>query len=81
MAYVMLADDSGIDCLHFLLNDRKELMRGNQLLNVSELASRSGCQLVVAILQDRMPEGIDLANKVVLWLSQESKLFRVEELS
>ena len=81
IAYVMFADGQGIDCLHFLLNDRKELMHGNQLLSVSELASRCGCQLVVAILQDKLPEGLDLASKVVLRLSQESKLFRIEELS
>lgn len=81
IAYVMFADDQGIGCLHFLLNDRKELMHGNQLLSVSELASRCGCQLVVAILRDKLPEGLDLSNKVVLRLSQESKLFRIEELS
>ena len=81
IAYVMFADDQGIDCLHFLLNDRKELMHGNQLLNVSELVSRCGCQLVVAILQDKLPEGLDLEDKVILRLSQESKLFRIEELS
>ncbi len=81
VAYVMFADDQGIGCLHFILNDRKELMRGNQLLSVSELVGRCGCQLVVAILQDKLPEGLDLESKVILRLSQESKLFRVEELS
>lgn len=81
IAYVMFADDQGIDCLHFILNDRKELMHGNQLLSISELASRCGCQLVVAILRDKLPEGLDLANRVILRLSQESKLFRIEELS
>lgn len=81
IAYVMFAEDQGIDCLHFLLNDRKELMHGNQLLSVSELASRYGCQVIVAILQDKLPEGMDLTNSVVLRLSQESKLFRIEELS
>ena len=81
IAYVMFADDQGVGCLHFLLNDRKELMHGNQLLSVSELVRRYGCQLVVAILQDKLPEGFDLASKVVLRLSQESKLFRIEELS
>lgn len=80
IAYTMYADDQGIDCLHFLLNDRKELMHGNQLLGVSELSRRSGCQLVVAILKDKLPDDMDLSEKVVLRLSQESKLFRIEEL-
>ena len=81
IAYVMFADDQSIGCLHFLLNDRKELMHGNQLLSISELVSRCGCQLVVAILQDKLPEGLDLADNVVLRLSQENKLFKMEELS
>ena len=36
LAYLLFADEEGLPCLHFLLNDKKELMHDNQLIKVAE---------------------------------------------
>ncbi|HEL1982115.1 TPA: DUF2326 domain-containing protein [Streptococcus suis] len=78
LAYIMFADEEGISCLHFLLNDKKELMHDNQLSKVAEFVMKEDIQLVISILKDKLPD--DLLNKanVVVELSQEDKLFRIE---
>lgn len=78
LAYIMFADEEGMPCLHFLLNDKKELMHDNQLSKVADFVMKKDIQLVISILKDKLPE--DLLNKsnVVLELSQEDKLFRIE---
>ena len=78
LAYIMFADEEGISCLHFLLNDKKELMHDNQLLKVADFVMKKDIQLVISILKDKLPD--DLLNKanVVVELSQENKLFRIE---
>lgn len=78
LAYIMFADEEGMSCLHFLLNDKKELMHDNQLSKVADFVMKKDIQLVISILKDKLPE--DLLNKsnVVLELSQEDKLFRIE---
>jgi hypothetical protein len=79
LAYTLFADNEGISCLHFLLNDMKELMHGNQLVKVAEFSERNNIQLVFSILDDKLPEGIDRKTAVVLRLSQRDKFFRIEE--
>lgn len=78
LAYIMFADEEGISCLHFLLNDKKELMHDNQLSKVADFVMKKDIQLVISILKDKLPD--DLLNKanVVVELSQENKLFRIE---
>ena len=78
LAYMMFADDEGILCLHFLLNDKKELMYDNQLSKVADFIMNKHIQLVVSILKDKLP--LDLLDKanVVVELSQEDRLFRIE---
>ena len=78
IAYTRFADRAGIDCLHFLLNDKKELVHGNQLVEVARLAEESGVQLVLSMLSDKLPDGFDDSRYVVLSLSQENKLFLLE---
>lgn len=80
LAYIMFADEENLPCLHFLLNDKKELMHDNQLLKVADYVQKNGIQLVISILKDKLPLGlVDKAN-VVVELSQGSKLFRIEEM-
>ncbi len=80
LAYIMFADEEDIPSLHFLLNDKKELMHDNQLLKVANFAQDNNIQLVISILKDKLPEGlIDNAN-IVVELSQESKLFKIEQI-
>lgn len=78
LAYIMFADEEGISCVHFLLNDKKELMHDNQLSKVADYVMKKDIQLVISILKDKLP--YDLLNKanVVVELSQEDKLFRIE---
>lgn len=80
MAYIMFADDEQIPCLHFILNDRKELVHDNQLLQIGALASEHiEIQYVASILRDKLPAELNQEQNIVLKLSQHSKLFRIEE--
>ena len=40
LAYIMFADEEVISCLHFLLNDKKELMHDNQLSKVADFVMK-----------------------------------------
>ena len=80
IAYTAFADAEGIDCLHFLLNDKKELMHGNQLSKAAKVASDNNVQLIVPILSDKVPPRMRHDGTIVMRLSQESKLFKIEEL-
>lgn len=53
IAYNLFADEEGIPCLHFLLNDKKELMHDNQLTNIASLVARQSkhVQFVASILR------------------------------
>ena len=78
LAYIMFATEEGISCLHFLLNDKKELMHDNQLTKVADFVMEKDLQLVISILKDKLPDNLlDQAN-IVVELSQEDKLFRIE---
>jgi hypothetical protein len=77
----MFADEENIPCLHFLLNDKKELMHDNQLLKVANYVQDNNIQLVISILKDKLPEGLIDNAKVVVELSQDSKLFKIEQSS
>ena len=78
LAYILFANESDIPCLHFLLNDKKELMHDNQLMNIADFVMGKKLQLVVSILRDKLPEGLVNKVNIVVELSQEDKLFRVE---
>ena len=78
IAYTLFADEENIPCMHFLLNDKKELMHGNQLLMIANLANKRGIQFVASILKDKLPEELNKEAYVVLKLSQQDKLFKIE---
>ncbi len=79
MAYTIFADEENIPCLHFLLNDKKELMDDKQLVKISEFVSRNNIQFVISILRDKLPEELNKEHYFVVRLSQTSKLFKIEE--
>ena len=64
--------------MHFLLNDKKELMHDNQLLKIGNLVNKKGIQFVASILKDKLPEELNKDEYVVLKLSPDDKLFRIE---
>ena len=78
IAYTLFADEENIPCMHFLLNDKKELMHGNQLLKIANLVNVKGIQFVASILKDKLPEELNKDEYVILKLSQDDKLFRIE---
>ena len=78
IAYTLFADQEGIPCLHFLLNDKKELMHGNQLLNIANLVQEKGIQFVASILHDKLPPELDDGKYFVVKLSQTDKVLRIE---
>ncbi|TAF74878.1 MAG: DUF2326 domain-containing protein [Bacteroidetes bacterium] len=77
MAYTLFADDENIPCLHFLLNDKKELMDDKQLVKISDFVNRNNIQFVASILKDKLPEEINKEEYFVVKLSQNDKLFRI----
>ncbi|MBR3932440.1 MAG: DUF2326 domain-containing protein [Clostridia bacterium] len=78
LAYILFADSEGIPCLHFLLNDKKELMHDNQLIKVSDFVKSNNAQLVVSILKDKLPTSVVDKSHIAIELSQEEKLFKIE---
>ena len=80
LAYVTFADEEKIPCLHFVLNDKKELMHGNQLLRIAEQAEKQGnVQYVASILSDKLPEDLSINKFVVQTLTQQNRLFKIED--
>lgn len=80
IAYNLFADEEGIPCLHFLLNDKKELMHDNQLTNIASLVGRQSkhVQFVASILRDKLPTELNQEKYFVVKLSQDDKLFKIE---
>ncbi len=81
IAYTVFADQEGIPCLHFILNDKKELVHGNQLNKFAEAVDKYNVQFVCSMLYDKLPPVLKKDEHVVVRLSQDSKLFRIEELA
>lgn len=81
IAYTEFADQEGIPCLHFILNDKKELVHGNQLNKFAEAVNKYNVQFVCSMLYDKLPPVLKKDEHVVVRLSQDSKLFRIEELA
>jgi uncharacterized protein YydD (DUF2326 family) len=79
LAYILFADEEQIPCLHFLLNDKKELMHDNQLNKVAEFVQDKNIQLIVSILKDKLPSAVLDKAHTAIELSPKSKLFRIEE--
>lgn len=80
IAYTLFADENGIPCYHFLLNDKKELMHDNQLVRIAQLVNRKKqhVQFVASILRDKLPAELNHESNIILKLSQSDKLFRIE---
>ena len=81
IAYTVFADQEGIPCLHFILNDKKELVHGNQLNKFAEAVNKYNVKFVSSMLYDNLPPVLRKDEHVVVRLSQDSKLFRIEELA
>ena len=79
LAYLLFAENEKISSLRFLLNDKKELMHDHQLIKVAQYVKNKNMQLVISILKDKLPEKALENAHVVVELSQEEKLFKIEQ--
>lgn len=78
LAYIQFADNMGIKCLHFILNDQIENIHDNQIENLlTEIVLETNCQYILPVLRDKLPTDINIAQYEVLTLSQFDKLFRI----
>lgn len=79
IAYTLFADAENIHCLHFLLNDKKELMHDNQLTKIAKLVENESkhVQFVASILRDKLPPELNSERFFVVKLSQREMLFRI----
>jgi uncharacterized protein YydD (DUF2326 family) len=78
LAYTVFADNETIPCMHFLLNDKRELMHGNQLIKIGNYANMHNIQFVASILKDKLPSELVKDEYIIIRLSQEDKLFKIE---
>ena len=79
IAYILFADEENMACLHFLLNDKKELMHDNQLVKISEFVNTSNIQFVASILKDKLPDELNDETYFIVKLSPSDKLFKIEK--
>lgn len=77
IAYTLFADEENIPCMHFILNDKKELMHGNQLVRIAKLVKAKNIQFVASILRDKLPPELNNPAYLILELSEDDKLFRI----
>lgn len=77
IAYTLFADEENIPCMHFLLNDKKELMHDNQLVRIAELVNKNGIQFVASILKDKLPAELNNEDYFIVKLSESDKLFKI----
>jgi hypothetical protein len=77
LSYINFADNMGIDCLHFIMQDRMENVHSNQLLTLADIINKTNCQYILTVLEDKLPGEFLDYGEVVLTLSQDNKLFRV----
>ncbi|MBN1960685.1 MAG: DUF2326 domain-containing protein [Deltaproteobacteria bacterium] len=78
IAYTLFADEENIPCMHFLLNDKKELMHDNQLVMIGKLVKSKNIQFVASILKDKLPDELKKDEYIIVKLSQNDKLYRIE---
>ncbi|MBE3128464.1 MAG: DUF2326 domain-containing protein [Actinobacteria bacterium] len=78
IAYTFFADEENMPCMHFILNDKKELMHDNQLIKIANLTNKSNIQFVASILKDKLPKELNKQEYFILELSEDNKLFKIE---
>ncbi len=78
IAYTFFADEENIPCMHFLLNDKKELMHDNQLVQIAKLVNENNIQFVASMLKDKLPDELNNEEYFVIKLSEDDKLFKIE---
>lgn len=78
IAYILFARNEEIPTMDFLLNDKKELMHDNQLVKIAQFVNENNIQFVASILKDKLPVELNNPENFILELSEDNKLFRIE---
>lgn len=79
LAYIPFADQEEIPCLHFILNDKRELLDDNQLVQAARwVEQQNNVQYVATILRSKLPKELDKDKYLTLTLSSSERLFRLE---
>ncbi|MEO6174397.1 MAG: DUF2326 domain-containing protein [Flavobacterium circumlabens] len=78
IAYILFARNEEIPTMDFLLNDKKELMHDNQLVKIAQFVNENNIQFVASILKDKLPVELNNPDNFILELSEDNKLFRIE---
>jgi uncharacterized protein YydD (DUF2326 family) len=78
IAYILFARNEEMPSMDFLLNDKKELMHDNQLVKIAQFVNDNNIQFVASILKDKLPVELNNPDNFILELSEDSKLFRIE---
>lgn len=60
---------------------QKELVHDNQLIKIAEVVTKSNIQFVASILKDKLPAELNKEEYFAVKLSQNDKLFRIENQS
>lgn len=78
IAYILFARNEEMPSMDFLLNDKKELMHDNQLVKIAQFVNENNIQFVASILKDKLPVELNNPDSFILELSEDNKLFRIE---
>ncbi|WP_452597259.1 DUF2326 domain-containing protein, partial [Pontimicrobium sp. MEBiC01747] len=78
IAYILFARNEEMPSMDFLLNDKKELMHDNQLVKIAQFVNENDIQFVASILKDKLPVELNDPDNFILELSEDNKLFRIE---
>lgn len=78
LAYIKFADEQGIRCFHFVMQDQIENVHENQINSLLlDIVNNVNCQYIIPVLRDKLPDSIDAELYKVISLSQSDKLFRI----
>lgn len=78
IAYILFARNEEIPTMDFILNDKKELMHDNQLVKIAQFVNDNNIQFVASILKDKLPNELNNSDYFILELSEDNKLFQIE---
>ncbi len=81
LAYIKFADELNIKCPHFILHDQIEAIHNNQIKLIENIVSQINCQYIVPVLKDKLPNDLNVEKYKILSLSQDNKLFKIDEAS
>lgn len=78
LAYIKFASENNIPHFDFIMNDKKELMDNNQIVKLLDYSKYNNCQIVFSMLRDKLPQQLNDKKYIVVELSQDEKLFKIE---